>query len=106
MHISRPDPHAACETGLRRSNIVNLLVSQLDFDSGRIVIDKTKNGEPIGVAMTSAVRETLREVIKSRKVISPYVFCDDRGRPYTPSKVAMAFKHGLWTRRSCKYQAA
>jgi hypothetical protein len=39
---------------------------------------------------------SLREVIRERKVASPYVFCDDRGRPYTPSKVSMAF------RRVCK----
>lgn len=82
----------ACQTGLRRGNLLALATQQVDFTSNRIVIDRTKNGDPIGIAMTSVVRDTLFNVIRDRKVISPYVFCDDHGRPYTPYRVSMAFK--------------
>jgi integrase len=41
--------------------------------------------------MTSVVKETLLEVIRERKVISPYIFCDEQGKPYTLDRVSMAF---------------
>lgn len=86
----------ACQTGLRRKNLLNLTTQQVDFTSNRLIVDKTKNGDPIGIAITSIVRDTLLDVIRNRKVTSPYVFCDEQGRPHTPYKVSMAFK------RACK----
>ena len=86
----------ACQTGLRRRNLLNLTVQQLDLISNRIIIERTKNGDPIGIAMTSIVRETLLNVIRERTVVSPYVFCDDRGKACSPYKVSMAF------RRACE----
>jgi integrase len=86
----------ACQTGLRRGDLLKLTVHQVNFSSNRIVVDKTKNGDPIGIVMTSIVRETLLDGMRKRTVISPYVFCDDRGKPYSPFKVSMAF------RRACK----
>jgi len=92
----KPIVIVACQTGLRRGDLTRLTVSQLDFTTNRIYIGKTKNGEPIGIGMTSIVRETLLDVIRRRKVISPYVFCDEQGKPHTPYKVSVAFK------RACK----
>lgn len=92
----KPIVIAACQTGLRRGNLLNLTIHQVDFDLNRIVIGKTKNGAPINIAMTSIVRETLLALIRNRTVISPYVFCDEQGKAYTPYKVSMAFK------RACK----
>jgi integrase len=94
----KPMVIVACHTGLRQSNIVNLTVSQVDFHSGRINMksEEMKDGDPLSIKMTSDVRETLRTVIKKRKVLSPYVFCDERGRPYNTKTVSMAF------RRACK----
>ncbi len=88
----KPIVITACQTGLRRNNLVRLTVAQLDFDSNRIIIGKTKNGDPLGISMTSLVKETLSEVIRSRRVTSPYVFTDDKGEAYTPYKVSMTFK--------------
>ena len=93
----KPIVITACQTGLRRSNLLNLTTQQVDFTANRIIIYRTKSGEPIGIAMTSIVRDSLLEVIRNRKVISPYVFCDNMGKPYTPGKVSMAFK------RACKH---
>jgi integrase len=82
----------ACQTGLRRGNFTRLTMAQLDFTSDRIVVGKTKNGDPLGIAMTSIVRTTLLDVIRLRKVVSPYVFCDAKGKPHSPYKISVAFK--------------
>jgi len=92
----KPIVITACQTGLRRKNMLNLTVQQVDFVSNRLIVDKTKNGDPIGIVMTSIVRDTLQDVIRCRKVASPYVFSDEQGKPYSPCKVSMAFK------RACK----
>jgi len=86
----------ACQTGLRRSNLTGLTVSHLDFTADRIIIGRTKNGDPIGIAMTSIVKKTLLDVLGLRKVVSPYVFSDAHGKPLSPYKVSVAFK------RACK----
>jgi integrase len=86
----------AVQTGLRQGNILSLKEDQVDFDLNLIIVPKTKNGKPVVIPMTSAVRETLLRVIRARKAESRYVFCDDYGKPYTRSKVSTAF------RRACK----
>ena len=87
-----------CQTGLREANIVELKVAQCDFVQGRI--NKTggemKNDEPFSIKMTSTVEETLKKVIKSRKIINPYVFVNEKGQPWTPNAVSVAFG------RACK----
>ncbi len=82
-----------CQTGLREGNIVNLLVSQCDFANSRInkPCTEMKDEDPFSGKMTSIVKETLQDVIRSRKVISPYVFVDEYGKPYTVNAVSMAF---------------
>ncbi len=92
----RPIVVLACQTGLRRGDLARLAIQQLDFTTGRIIIGKTKNGDPIGIVMTSIVRRTLLDVIRARTVVSPYVFCDGKGNPYSTYKISMAF------RRACK----
>jgi integrase len=88
----RPLIVTACQTGLRKSNLINLTMDQVDFSANRIIIGRTKNGDPLGITMTSTVRATLIESIRSRKVASPYVFCDDRGKKFTRHQVSMSFK--------------
>lgn len=87
----KPIVITACQTGLRRKNLLSLTTQQVDFASKRLIVDKTKNGDPVGIVMTSIVHDTLLALMRDRKVVSPYVFCDDHGRPYTPHKVSMAF---------------
>ncbi|MEJ2008859.1 MAG: site-specific integrase [Acidobacteriota bacterium] len=40
--------------------------------------------------------ETLKSVLKKRRVLSPFIFCDEKGRPHDSKAVSMAF------RRACK----
>ncbi len=82
----------AAQTGLRKGNIVELTVPQLDFNKNLIIVPKTKNGDPVCVPMTEIVRNTLLRVLQERKVASPYVFCDEFGQPHSGRKVSMAFK--------------
>jgi len=86
----------ACQTGLRRGDLLNLTIRQVNFASNRIIIERTKNGDPVGIMITSIVREMLLNLIRERTVVSPYVFCDDQGKAYSPYKVSMAF------RRACE----
>lgn len=88
----------ACQTGLRASNLVNLTMSQCDFENSRIIIpaEKMKNGKPFSAKMTTMAKEVLLRVVKMRKFISPFVFTNDRGSPYTVNAVSMAFS------RACK----
>ena len=90
-----------CQTGMREEKIVELKLSQCDFVQGRINIGGTemKNDEPFSIKMTQTVKDTLMGVIKSRKVISPYVFVNEKGQPWTPNAVSVAFG------RACKRAA-
>jgi integrase len=90
----KPIVMVGCHTGLRASNIIELMVSQIDFERGLIAIrsEDMKDGEPLTVKMTSIVRDVLLSVIKSRKTKSPYVFIDEDGNPYSRNAVSMAFK--------------
>jgi len=88
----------ACSTGLREGKIVNLTVSQCDFHQDKVNItgDEMKNEQPFTVKMTAEVKITLQRVIRERKLISPYIFVNKQGKPYTGEAVSMAFK------RACK----
>jgi len=87
-----------CQTGMRESNIVNLLVSQCDFRNGLIIKpgEEMKGGEPFAIKMTTTVKETLQGVIRSRRLINPFVFTDGQGKAFSVNTVSMAF------RRACK----
>lgn len=82
----------------RGANIVELKVSECDFVQRRI--NKTgaemKNNDSVSNKMTETIKELLLGVIKSRKLISPYVFVNEQGKPYTLNAVYMAFH------RACK----
>lgn len=90
----KPIVIVGCHTGLRASNIIGLTLSQVDFELNRIIIrcEEMKDGEPMTVKMTSAVRTALLRVVQSRQSSSPYVFLDETGKPYSRPAVSMAFK--------------
>jgi integrase len=88
----------ASQTGLRLGNIVNLTRSEVDIEAGRISIsgDKMKNGRPFAVKMTTEVRATLQNAVRSCDRLSPYVFTTSTGEHYSRNAVSVAF------RRACK----
>lgn len=88
----KPIVVVACQTGLRRENLVNLAVAGVDFGQNRITVQKTKSGKPLGIKMTELVKETIQGLLRERKMASPYVFSDGQGKPHSLYKVSVAFK--------------
>lgn len=91
----RPIVVVAAQTGLRQGNIVELTVPQLDFKRNLIIVPKTKNGCPVGIPMTSTVRDTLLKVLRERHIASKYIFSDEYGQPHSGKKVSIAFKRAV-----------
>ncbi|MBI5847240.1 MAG: site-specific integrase [Nitrospirae bacterium] len=72
----------ALNTGMRKSEILNLMWSQVDLKHGFILLDKTKNGERREIPINSVLLETLQGIV--RRIDVPYVFCNpETGRPFT-----------------------
>jgi integrase len=69
----------ALNTGMRKGEILNLKWSNVDFKSGHILVEETKNGEIRRVPMNQKLTATLASAKKVSK--SEYVF-SDRGKPY------------------------
>ena len=70
---------AVC-TGLRKGEIVYLKWDDIDFRNRVIYIGNTKNGEKREVPMNDYLTEALKSIRRNDK--SPYVFCDEKGKPY------------------------
>jgi integrase len=85
----------ARETGLRLSNIANLTWNQVNLFNRTIIIETTKNGEPIGLPMTDNVYSALKKLSKARKPDSNYIF-DKEGRPFRGDWISKSF------RRACQ----
>ena len=74
---------AALNTGIRKGEILNLKWSNVDFKTGHILVEETKNGEIRRVPMNKKLTETLEGAKKLSK--SEYVFSDN-GKPYRDVK--------------------
>lgn len=82
----------AMDTGLRLSNICNLLWSEVNLFNRVITIsaDKMKNDDFIGIPLTERAYETLRELQKV-KCLSGHVF-HDNGTPLYCVKIQRAYR--------------
>lgn len=69
-------------TGLRKSNVLNLRWSDVDFERALLIIGKSKNGEPITQPVPAAVMNTLRQ---HRKVGKGLIF-DSDVKPGVPNE--------------------
>ncbi len=78
----------ALNTGMRKGEILNLKWSNVDFKTGHILVEETKNGEIRRVPMNKKLTETLQSAKKLAK--GEYVFSDN-GEPYGDVKT------GCWT---------
>lgn len=84
-------------TGMRRGNILELTLSQVDMQNRVINLDRTKNGDRLKIPLTDSAFKVLHDVRQTRvfPLHCPFVFHED-GKPYSPDKVSVAFK------RTCK----
>jgi integrase len=81
----------ALNTGLRKSEILNLTWSDIDFERRLIHVRQSKSGESRYIPMNNFLTETLQDVTK--RLDSPYIFCDESGKPY--KSVKKSFNNAL-----------
>jgi integrase len=81
----------AVETGLRAwTDLHGLKWSSVDFAAGFIRVVMQKTHHEAEIPMSAACREALRRC-QTKVVGSVYVFVDDKGRRYSPSRIRRAF---------------
>lgn len=78
----------AFNTGMRKSEILNLRWNQVDFKHGFILLEVTKSGERREIPMNQILRETLRKI--PRRLNNPHVFTNGKGKPYKDVKGSFA----------------
>ena len=84
--ISNCPPHLkpivliALNTGMRKSEILNLTWDRVDLKNRLILLDKTKNGERREIPMNKLTVELFSSLPRHLRV--PYVFCNNRQKPY------------------------
>jgi len=77
----KPIVITALNTGMRKSEILNLLWDNIDFNHGFILLDKTKNGERKEIPINDSLRKALKGIL--RRLDNPYVFYNpDTDKPY------------------------
>lgn len=71
-------------TGIRRNSMVNLKVSDIDFDNSVISIKVTKNRKPLLIPITNTLLNILKEFLKHRQAQNDdaYLFCNAYGQQF------------------------
>ncbi len=79
----KPIVITALNTGMRKSEILNLKWERVDLRHGFILLgNDTKNGERREIPLNDSMRATLQRL--TRRLDIPYVFCNPAtGKPYT-----------------------
>jgi integrase len=81
----KPIVICALNTGMRKSEILNLKWDNVDLKHGFILLDRTKNGERREIPINDTLRMTIDSLI--RRIDTPYVFYDpSTGKPYQDIK--------------------
>jgi len=73
-------------TGMRRNEEMTLTWRQVDLNTGRIVIEDTKNDERRTVVATGPALGELRALAKVRRIDCDLLFPGTRGTPFTLTK--------------------
>lgn len=92
----RPIVEMAAWTGLRQGNVLHLKKSEVNLETRLIMIkgEEVKNHENLIIPIARPAREVLQKVMREDDK-SPYVFCDEDGRPYYKMIVQRYFKKAL-----------
>jgi integrase len=77
----RPIIILALNTGMRRGEILNLEWWQIDFNTNRLIVTKTKSGKPRHIPMNQKVRDTLLALQETKQ--GKYVF-ESKKKPGHP----------------------
>ena len=80
-------------TGVRISTAANVLIGDLDFENGFIILTKVKNKRQHVIPMSTALEEVLIEYLKYRRgTDQDYLFCNQYGQPMTTDGLKQAVK--------------
>jgi len=84
------DPHlypivfTALNTGMRKSEILNLKWDNIDLKHGLILLDKTKNSERREIPINEPLKQLFKQLFTNRRLDKDYVFVNPKtGKPYT-----------------------
>ena len=79
-------------TGLRLSNIIDLKWSDVNLFSKTIIIQKTKNGEKLGLPMNETVFQLFKSLSKVRRIDSSEVFLGKLNQRLSRGTVSLMFR--------------
>lgn len=80
------------DTGLRRNGVMTLQWKEIDFKTG-IIKKVTKGDKEVRIPLTARLKQILLAFKAKRKVLSPYVLCNEKGIP--PQSLKTAFSTAL-----------
>jgi len=91
-------------TGMRRTDILRLKMSNLKEDG--VYFEVSKTGTELVIEITEALREAIDECKSVRPVhLSPYLFCTRRGEPYIQEDATANGFESMWQRVMAKLPA-
>jgi integrase/recombinase XerC len=79
-------------TGVRISELLNIKLEDVKWDSRQIWIQKGKGNKERFVLFTHECAERLKSYLRNRKINSPYLFATHRGGPLSPVTVQLHFR--------------
>jgi integrase len=86
----KPIVITALNTGMRKGEILGLTWERVDRINSLILLDITKNGERREIPINSTLRTAFEERVLTNINGSPYVFCDNSGKPFDDVKRSFA----------------
>jgi integrase len=69
--------------GLRAAELVTLRWDAVDFNHGRMHVNRAKNGSPSVHPLTGRELRALRRLKREQEPASPFMFTSERGAPFT-----------------------
>src|SRR5262249_3268550 len=69
--------------GLRASELVSLRWDSVDFDHGRLHVNRAKSGSPSVHPLSGRELRALRRLRREQEPVSPFIFTSERGAPLT-----------------------
>lgn len=74
--------------GCRTRSLINIKISDLDFDNNVVYLNTTKNRRPLIIPLSNTMRQILRQYLKIRKGSKDdYLFCSVYGEQITRTRL-------------------
>lgn len=79
-------------TGMRLNTLLNLRLSDIDLESGTILLSKTKNRKQQYIPLSRSLAKVLQEYLTYRQVDNDYLFTNAFGDQLTDSAIKIAIR--------------